>query len=52
MGQYYKPTILKDRKVKNKSDIVVWFYSHNYDNGLKLMEHSYKGNNFVNAVRN
>lgn len=25
-------------------------YSHNYDNGLKLMEHSYVGNNFVNAV--
>lgn len=30
----------------------MWFYSHEYDNGLKLMEHSYKGNNFVNAVRN
>ena len=52
MGQYYKPTILKERKPKSKADIVVWFYSHNYDNGLKLMEHSYKGNNFVNAVRN
>lgn len=52
MGQYYCPTIIKNRKVKSKSDIVMWFYSHEYDNGLKLMEHSYKGNKFVNAVRN
>lgn len=52
MGQYYCPTIIKNKKVKTKSDIAVWFYSHNYNNGLKLMEHSYKGNKFVNAVRN
>ena len=29
---------------------ILRFYSHNYNNGLKLMEHSWVGNNFVNAV--
>lgn len=42
MGQYYKPIILSD---DNK--VVAYMYSHDYDNGLKLMEHSYIGNNFV-----
>lgn len=27
-----------------------WFYSHDFGNGLKLMEHSYIDNNFVDAV--
>ena len=26
-----------------------WMDSHSYDNGLKLMEHSYQGNNFVST---
>jgi len=44
MGQYYKPTILNaDGKVQ------AYVYSHDYDNGLKLMEHSWVGNTFVNA---
>ena len=43
MGQYYMPVILKD----NKTTVKEWMYSHNYGNGLKLMEHSYIGNNFV-----
>lgn len=42
MGQYYKPIIL-DENNKPK----VWSLSHDYDNGLKLMEHSYLENNFV-----
>ena len=46
MGQYYTP-VLKDKNNKFKA-----FYSHDYDNGLKLMEHSYVRNNFVNAVCN
>lgn len=50
MGQYYKPTILKNNK--SKKTIVKWVYSHDYDNGLKLMEHSYVGNNFVNVIEN
>ena len=45
MGQYYIPTILGKRY-----GISATLYSHDYGNGLKLMEHSYLGNNFVNAV--
>ena len=45
MGQYYKPIILGE----NKKTVVKWMYSHKYSNGLKLMEHSYVGNNFVGA---
>ena len=44
MGQYYKPVLIDEQG--NISTL----YSHQYDNGLKLMEHSYIGNNFVNAV--
>jgi len=44
MGQYYYPIIL-DANGK----IVVWMNAHNYHNGLKLMEHSFLGNNFVSA---
>lgn len=44
MGQYYYPIILSaDGK------IVVWMNAHNYGNGLKLTEHSFINNNFVNA---
>jgi hypothetical protein len=44
MGQYYYPIILdKDGK------IVVWMLAHSYGNGLKLMEHSWIGNNFVST---
>lgn len=45
MGQYYKP-ILLDESGKPEA----WAYSHDYNNGLKLMEHSYIGNNFVQRV--
>lgn len=44
MGQYYYPTIINDDGTIN------YLVSHDYGNGLKLMEHSYIGNNFVNAV--
>lgn len=44
MGQYYMPTLI-DHEGNIKT-----LYSHDYDNGLKLMEHSYIGNGFVNAV--
>lgn len=43
MGQYYKPVILAD----NKKTVKSFMYSHRYGNGLKLMEHSYIGNDFV-----
>jgi hypothetical protein len=45
MGQYFQPCILAE----NKKKVINWMYSHNYDNGLKLMEHSYLGNDFVSA---
>jgi len=41
MGQYYKPVSVEKRE---------YVYSHNYGNGLKLMEHSWIGNNFVGIV--
>lgn len=44
MGQYYMPTLISE------NGEVSCLYSHDYDNGLKLMEHSYIGNDFVNAV--
>ncbi len=43
MGQYYMPVVMDGNKVEK-------FYSHKYGNGLKLMEHSWIGNDFVNAV--
>jgi len=43
MGQYYFPTSL---------DAKEWVYSHDYQNGLKLMEHSWVQNNFVAVVEN
>lgn len=47
MGQYYKPIIIDD----NRKPLMA-FYSHEFGNGLKLMEHSYLDNNFVNVVVN
>ena len=41
MGQYYMPLSME----KNEA-----VYSHDFGNGLKLMEHSYIGNSFVAAV--
>ena len=45
MGQYYMPVI-------KRGSVLRRVYSHNFDNGLKLMEHSYVDNNFVNVVAN
>ena len=41
MGQYYKPVSVEKRE---------HVYSHDFGNGLKLMEHSWIGNNFVGVV--
>ena len=46
MGQYYKPCILQD----DAKTIKAWANSHDYNNGLKLMEHSYIKNTFVGAI--
>ena len=45
MGQYYTPIIKRGETFKT-------FYSHDYGEGLKLMEHSYQGNWFVSTVLN
>ena len=44
MGQYYHPTMIDEEGNIN------WINTHAYDNGLKLMEHSYVGNSVMNAV--
>lgn len=41
MGQYYKSVSIEKNESLTPSD---------YDDGVKLMEHSYIGNNFVNVV--
>jgi len=41
MGQYYKPVCIDSRE---------YMYTHDYDSGLKLMEHSWILNDFVWAV--
>lgn len=48
MGQYYMPVLLEDSKING--EIKAWAYSHDYGNGLKLMEHSYIGNVFVARI--
>ena len=62
MGQYYKPAVLDDSKKRP----LAWVYSHDIKvkytredgqsfmmgNGLKLMEHSWMNNKFVQAIEN
>jgi len=43
MGQYYKPINVDDKQ---------WVYPRDYGSGLKLLEHSWIGDNFVGAVMN
>ena len=51
MGQYFIAICLKSNyKRTPKNPIVAAIKPHDYDNGAKLMEHSYAGNNFVNAA--
>ena len=48
MGQYYVAIILSD--IKRTTEIIrMWMTAINYENGIKLMEHSYIGNNFIQA---
>ena len=51
MGQYYNPVILKKSWKESKNPVKASLKCYDYgDNGAKLMEHSYIGNFFVNAV--
>jgi len=44
MGQYYTAVVI------DENDRISKLWPHNFDNGAKLTEHSWIGNNFVNAV--
>ena len=44
MGQYYMIAFMR------KDGSVEVMHPHHYGNGLKLMEHSWVGNNYVNTV--
>jgi hypothetical protein len=52
MGQYYIAVILGQAQEGThvKEFIRAWLSPHHYANGAKLMEHSYIGNPFMNAV--
>ena len=49
MGQYYYAIILSETKLGKKELIRMWMSPHAYSNGAKLTEHSYIGNNFIQA---
>lgn len=48
MGQYYHPVALNP----HNNSVIGWVSSHDFGSGLKLMEHSWMKNPFVNAVEN
>lgn len=50
MGQYYNPCILKKNWKQANNPVEKTLKCYDFDNGAKLMEHSYAGNNFVGAV--
>ena len=51
MGQYYNPSILKKNWKQAKNPVLASLKCYDFaNNGAKLMEHSYVGNGFVNAV--
>lgn len=50
MGQYYKPIVLKQNWKEEEQPIAGTLSPYDYDNGAKLMEHSYVGNGFVRAA--
>jgi hypothetical protein len=51
MGQYYQAIVLSDNKTDEGHERVRFGLSgHDFGSGIKLMEHSWVGNYFVNAV--
>lgn len=50
MGQYYYTVILAEKS--DKEYIRTYLDPTMYDNGMKLLEHSYINNNFMNVVEN
>ncbi len=51
MGQYYKAIILEDKDTDDAPEVIAGcLESWTYNNGAKLMEHSWIGNEFVERV--
>jgi len=50
MGQYYFPVILAEKS--DKEYVRTYLDPSMYDNGVKLVEHSYIGSKFMNIVEN
>ena len=50
MGQYYLTVILAEKS--DKEYVRTFLDASMYQNGVKLVEHSYIGNNFMNVVEN
>ena len=50
MGQYYAPVILKEDWKEQEQPVLASLKCYDFDNGAKLMEHSYVHNNFVGAA--
>lgn len=49
MGQYFRGAILKKNHKLAKNPVLVSFRPSKFGNGAKLMEHSYVGNEYINA---
>lgn len=49
MGQYYRCIVLKKDWKETKKPILAALSPYDFDNGAKLMEHSYVSNDYVNA---
>lgn len=49
MGQYYLPIFL-DKKTESSEKILGFMSPHRYNDGAKLLEHSWIRNHFVNTV--
>ena len=49
MGQYYKCVVLKNDWKETKKPVRAALSSYDFNNGAKLMEHSYVHNNYVGA---
>ena len=50
MGQYYNPSILKKNWKTADNPVSAALKCYDFDNGAKLMEHSYIGNRFVRSM--
>lgn len=49
MGQYYRGAVLKKNHKLAKQPVLFSLSPYKFTNGAKLMEHSYIGNNYVDA---